>query len=188
MRVIPLRDVAEVSERSDDLVAAMGIDTGISKSEVSRICAGLDERVDAFRNRTLGHVAFPYVYLDATYINVRDDALGQVVSRAVVIATGITACAYTDTRKAPGTAYYTVAAVCDGKETPYSAEVSTADADAGLVAGALTANRSRSSTVSVSLSPAPPQSVTALTRSVSAIRTLASSNPRLCASTSPRWW
>jgi putative transposase len=81
-----------VSTRSvDDLVAAMGVDTGISKSEVSRICAGLDERVGAFRNRTLGHVAFPYVYLDATYINVRDDALGQVVSRAVVVATGITA-------------------------------------------------------------------------------------------------
>jgi len=81
-----------VSTRSvDDLVAAMGVDTGISKSEVSRICAGLDERVDAFRNRTLGHVGFPYIYLDATYINVRDDALGQVVSRAVVIATGITA-------------------------------------------------------------------------------------------------
>ncbi len=81
-----------VSTRSvDDLVAAMGVDTGISKSEVSRICAGLDERVDAFRNRTLGHTAFPYVYLDATYVNVRDDALGQVVSRAVVIATGITA-------------------------------------------------------------------------------------------------
>ena len=81
-----------VSTRSvDDLVAAMGVDTGISKSEVSRICAGLDERVGAFRNRTLGHTGFPYVYLDATYINVRDDALGQVVSRAVVIATGITA-------------------------------------------------------------------------------------------------
>jgi putative transposase len=81
-----------VSTRAvDDLVAAMGIDTGISKSEVSRICAGLDARVDAFRGRTLGHVGFPYVYLDATYINVRDDALGQVVSRAVVIATGITA-------------------------------------------------------------------------------------------------
>jgi len=74
----------------DDLVAAMGIDTGISKSEVSRICAGLDERVAAFRNRTLGHTGFPYVYLDATYVHVRDDALGQVVSRAVVIATGIT--------------------------------------------------------------------------------------------------
>ena len=81
-----------VSTRAvDDLVAAMGVDTGISKSEVSRICAGLDERVEAFRNRTLGHVGFPYVYLDATYVNVRDDALGQVVSRAVVIATGITA-------------------------------------------------------------------------------------------------
>ena len=81
-----------VSTRAvDDLVVAMGVDTGISKSEVSRICQGLDERVGAFRNRTLGHVAFPYVYLDATYVNVRDDALGQVVSRAVVIATGITA-------------------------------------------------------------------------------------------------
>jgi putative transposase len=81
-----------VSTRSvDDLVAAMGVDTGISKSEVSRICARLDERVEAFRGRTLGHVSFPYVYLDATYVNVRDDALGQVVSRAVVIATGVTA-------------------------------------------------------------------------------------------------
>ena len=84
--------VSGVSTRAvDDLVAAMGIDTGISKSEVSRICAGLDERVGAFRNRTLGHTTFPYVYLDATYVNVRDDALGQVVSRAVVVATGITA-------------------------------------------------------------------------------------------------
>jgi putative transposase len=65
-----------VSTRSvDDLVAAMGVEVGISKSEVSRICAGLDERVAAFRNRTLGHVAFPYIYLDATYLNVRDDAL-----------------------------------------------------------------------------------------------------------------
>jgi transposase-like protein len=72
-----------VSTRSvDALVAALGVDTGISKSEVSRICAGLDERVAAFRNRTLGHTEFPYVYLDATYVHVRDDALGQVVSRA----------------------------------------------------------------------------------------------------------
>jgi len=56
-----------VSTRAvDDLVVAMGIDTGISKSEVSRICAGLDDRVAAFRNRTLGHIEFPYVYLDAT--------------------------------------------------------------------------------------------------------------------------
>ena len=84
--------VSGVSTRAvDDLVAAMGIDTGISKSEVSRICAGLDERVGAFRNRTLGHIEFPYVYFDAIYVNVRDDALGQIVSRAVVVATGITA-------------------------------------------------------------------------------------------------
>jgi len=80
-----------VSTRSvDDLVVALGVDTGISKSEVSRICGGLDERVEAFRNRTLGHIEFPYVYLDATYLKVRDDQLGQVVSRAVVVATGIT--------------------------------------------------------------------------------------------------
>lgn len=83
--------VSGVSTRSvDDLVAAMGVTAGVSKSEVSRICAGLDERVGAFRNRTLGHVGFPYVFLDATYVHVRDDALGQVVSRAVVIATGVT--------------------------------------------------------------------------------------------------
>ncbi len=56
-----------VSTRSvDDLVAALGIDSGISKSEVSRICAGLDEVVGAFRTRSLDHTAFPYVYLDAT--------------------------------------------------------------------------------------------------------------------------
>lgn len=84
--------VSGVSTRSvDDLVAAMGVGAGISRSEVSRICAGLDERVAAFRNRTLGHVGFPYVFLDATYVHVRDDALGQVVSRAVVVATGVSA-------------------------------------------------------------------------------------------------
>lgn len=81
-----------VSTRSvDDLVAALGIDTGISKSEVSRICKRLDEHVEAFRNRPLGHTKFPYVYLDATYVHVRDEHLHQVVSKAVVIATGITA-------------------------------------------------------------------------------------------------
>jgi putative transposase len=81
-----------VSTRSvDDLVAALGIDAGISKSEVSRICAGLDQAVDAFRTRTLGHTEFPYVYLDATYLHVRETSLGQVVPKAVVVATGITA-------------------------------------------------------------------------------------------------
>ena len=84
--------VQGVSTRSvDDLVAALGIDTGISKSQVSRICAEPDVRVHAFRNRTLGHVSFVYIYLDATYVHVRDEALGQIVSRAVVVATGVTA-------------------------------------------------------------------------------------------------
>jgi putative transposase len=84
--------VSGVSTRSvDALVESMGAASGIKKSEVSRICAGLDERVAAFRNRTLGHVEFPYVYLDAIYVHVRDDALGQVVSRAIVVATGVTA-------------------------------------------------------------------------------------------------
>jgi putative transposase len=80
-----------VSTRSvDDLVAALGIDSGISKSEVSRICAGLDEVVAAFRNRRLDHVEFPYVYLDATYLHVRN-AASQVVSMAVVVASGVRA-------------------------------------------------------------------------------------------------
>ena len=64
-----------VSTRSvDDLVAALGVDSGISKSEVSRICAGLDEVVGAFRTRRLDHIEFPYVYLDATYLHVRNAA------------------------------------------------------------------------------------------------------------------
>ena len=77
--------------RSTILVQALGIDSGISKSQVSRICAKLDVEVDAFRNRSLAHLEFPYVYLDATYVKARDTELHQVVSRAVVIATGITA-------------------------------------------------------------------------------------------------
>jgi putative transposase len=80
-----------VSTRAvDELVAAMGSDVGISKSEVSRICAGLDEMVAAFRTRTLGHTRFPYVFLDATYLHVREASRGQVVSQAVVVATGVT--------------------------------------------------------------------------------------------------
>ena len=78
-----------VSTRSvDDLVVALG-GTGISKSEVSRICAGLDEAVGAFRTRRLDHTTFPYVYLDATYLHVRSEH-GMVVSKAVVVATGVT--------------------------------------------------------------------------------------------------
>jgi hypothetical protein len=59
--------VAGVSTHSvDDLVAALGIDSAISKSEVSRICPSLDEVVTAFRTRRLDHTPFPYVYLDAS--------------------------------------------------------------------------------------------------------------------------
>jgi putative transposase len=77
------------TRKVDDLVNALGVGTGISKSEVSRICAGLDTELEAFRNRPLDHVAFPYVFADATYIKGR--LRGRVVSRAVVIATGVTA-------------------------------------------------------------------------------------------------
>ncbi len=79
-----------VSTRAvDDLVAALGIGSGISKSEVLRICAGLDGQVAAFCNRPLHHTRFPYVFLDATYLHVR--RTGQVTSMAVVIATGVAA-------------------------------------------------------------------------------------------------
>jgi putative transposase len=78
-----------VSTRSvDDLVKALGADSGISKSEVSRICSDLDTQLTAFRGRPLDHVRFPYIYLDATYCKAR--VAHQIVSRAVVVATGIT--------------------------------------------------------------------------------------------------
>ena len=75
------------TRKVDDLVAALGAASGISKSEVSRICAGLDEEMAAFRSRSLGHVEFPYVFADATYLKGRVG--GQVVSRAVVVVTGV---------------------------------------------------------------------------------------------------
>lgn len=77
------------TRKVDDLVKALGADTGISKSEVSRICAGLDEEVSAFRDRSLADAAFPYVFLDATYCKARVGR--RVVSQAVVIATGVRA-------------------------------------------------------------------------------------------------
>jgi putative transposase len=78
-----------VSTRSvDDLVKALGGDTGISKSEVSRLCTGLDAELTAFRTRPLDHTRFPYLYLDATYCKARVNH--QIVSQAVVVATGVT--------------------------------------------------------------------------------------------------
>ncbi|TGD88408.1 IS256 family transposase [Mycolicibacterium sp. CH28] len=89
-----------VSTRSvDDLVAAMGVETGISKSEVSRICAGLDREIEAFRTRSLAHTEFPYVFCDATFCKVRIGA--HVVSQALVVATGVS---IDGTREVLGTA------------------------------------------------------------------------------------
>lgn len=79
-----------VSTRSvDDLVQALGIASGVSKSTVSRICSELDSVVAEFRSRPLGHVEFPYVFVDATYVKAHEGA--SVVSKAIVIATGVTA-------------------------------------------------------------------------------------------------
>jgi putative transposase len=77
------------TRKVDDLVKALGAGSGISKSEVSRICADLDTEVAAFRDRSLAAQRFPYVFLDATYCKARVDH--RVVSQAVVVATGVAA-------------------------------------------------------------------------------------------------
>jgi transposase-like protein len=72
-----------VSTRAvDDLVKAMGAG-GMSKSQVSRLCAEIDVRVNAFLQRPL-EGAWPYLWLDATYIKVREG--GRIISRAVIVA------------------------------------------------------------------------------------------------------
>jgi putative transposase len=77
------------TRKVDELVKALGADTGISKSEVSRICADLDAEVGTFRDRSLSEQHFPYVFLDATYCKARVNR--RVVSQAVVIATVVRA-------------------------------------------------------------------------------------------------
>src|SRR4051812_30196633 len=77
------------TRKVDDLVKALGCDSGISKSSVSRICKQIDADVAVLRNRRLDHQPFVYVWLDATYVHVREHH--QVVSKAVVIATGLRA-------------------------------------------------------------------------------------------------
>ena len=75
-----------VSTRSvDDLVKAMGAG-GMSKSQVSRLCAEIDERVNAFLSRPL-EGAWPYLWLDATYLKVREG--GRIISKAVIIAVAV---------------------------------------------------------------------------------------------------
>jgi putative transposase len=77
-----------VSTRSvDDLVQAMG-GTGVSKSQVSRLCEEIDARVKAFLDRPL-EGDWPYVWLDATYVKVRRNH--RIVSVAVIIAVGVNA-------------------------------------------------------------------------------------------------
>ena len=75
-----------VSTRSvDDLVKAMGM-TGISKSQVSRLCEEIDEKVKAFLCRPI-EGDWPYLWIDATYLKVRQS--GRIVSVAVIIAVGV---------------------------------------------------------------------------------------------------
>ncbi len=75
-----------ISTRSvDDLVQAMG-GTGVSKSQVSRLCLEIDERVGAFLDRPI-EGEWPYLWIDATYVKVRQD--GRIVSVAVIVAVGV---------------------------------------------------------------------------------------------------
>jgi transposase-like protein len=75
-----------VSTRSvDDLVKALGM-SGISKSQVSRLCEEIDERVKAFLDRPI-EGDWPYLWIDATYVKVRQQ--GRIVSVAVIVAVGV---------------------------------------------------------------------------------------------------
>jgi putative transposase len=75
-----------ISTRSvDELVKAMGM-TGISKSQVSRLCEDIDGRVKAFLDRPI-EGDWPYVWVDATYVKVRQ--AGRIISVAVIVAVGV---------------------------------------------------------------------------------------------------
>ena len=78
--------VQGVSTRSvDDLVQAMGM-SGISKSQVSRLCGEIDDKVKAFLGRPI-EGDWPYLWIDATYVKVRQN--GRIVSVAVIVAVGV---------------------------------------------------------------------------------------------------
>ena len=78
--------VQGISTRSvDDLVKTLGM-TGVSKSQVSRLCGEIDDKIATFLNRPL-EGDWPYVWLDATYVKVRQQ--GRIVSVAVIIAVGV---------------------------------------------------------------------------------------------------
>jgi putative transposase len=76
------------TRRVEDVAQAMGID-GISKSQVSRVCAELDEVVDAWRNRPLDAGPYPLVWIDALSMRVREG--GRICSTAVLVATAVNA-------------------------------------------------------------------------------------------------
>src|SRR5919197_2556717 len=76
------------TRRVDDIARQMGID-GISKSQVSRICAELDEVVAAWRNRPLDAGPYPFVLIDALSMRVRE--AGRIANTAVLVAPGCNA-------------------------------------------------------------------------------------------------
>src|SRR5690348_16576161 len=76
------------TRRVDELAQALGLQ-GLSKSQVSLVCQELDTEVESFRTRAPGEAAYPYVWLDATFVQARRE--GRVVSQAVVIAIGLNA-------------------------------------------------------------------------------------------------
>ncbi len=69
----------------DDLVKAMGL-SGVSKCQVPRLCEEIDERVNAFPQRLI-EGEWPYVWIDATYLNMRQEH--RITSVAVIIAVGV---------------------------------------------------------------------------------------------------
>ena len=77
------------TRKVDDLVKALGNESGISRSTVSRICKDIDEGVKEFLARSLDHTWFPYLFVDATHLDVRVGH--RVVCRALVVATGVSA-------------------------------------------------------------------------------------------------
>lgn len=91
----------------DDLVKAMGM-SGVSKSQVSRLCEEIDGKVKAFLDRPI-EGDWPYLWIDATYVKVRNN--GRIVSAAVIIAVGANA---DGRREVLGNGHRCVGAGCAG--------------------------------------------------------------------------